>query len=103
MMSDRELLTLAARAINLEEGWQHIYSDWDGPSGDAFDWNPLDNNDDAFRLLVDSSLIVQVNSNSVNAGKYFPLVYTELSGSNKYKAARRAIVYAAAEIGRNMK
>jgi len=102
-MSDRELLEMAARVINLEDGWQHFYPDWEGASADAFDWNPLDNNDDAFRLLVDSSLIVQANSNSINAGKYFPLVYTELVDGNKYKAARRAIVCAAAECGRNMK
>lgn len=102
-MNDRELLRLASKTICLDEGWQHIYPDWDGPSGDAFDWNPLDNNEDAFRLLVDTSMIVQANSNSVNAGKYFPLVFTEIFDGDKYKATRRAIVCAAAELGRNMK
>lgn len=96
-MTDRELLELAAKAISLPEcGWM----------GPAFmyvkdnrftDWNPLTDDGDALRLAVKLQLTPHIDVNMTDCEGC-----TEVSLNDPYAAARRAIVRAAAEIGRVM-
>lgn len=104
-MTDRELLELAAKAA--ENGAQ-----WDCPArgmmvlapngNDTITWNPLTDDGDALRLAVKlameidtgySDRFVQVRT---PGGEWFEVV---IAGSAE-SATRRAIVIAAAEIGK---
>ena len=93
-MTDRELLELAAKAAGL--------SFWQENS-----WNPLDDGD-ALRLAVKLNIDVFFHASRVEghvAGGRIPPVRAierEDYGDDPYAATRRAIVRAAAEIGRNM-
>lgn len=106
-MTDRELLELAAKAAGLKIikwGESDYYSHRHGevayvcatgqndPWGD--EWNPLSDDGDAFRLAVKLSLLCyhDVQIAPVNVWE----------GQDPYAATRRAIVLAAAEIGRAM-
>ena len=114
-MSDKELLELAAKAAGytldeqmLEKGWAfckelHGY------------WNPLEDNEDAFVLAVKLGLCIYINRVRSDGGDS-PEVTVYYGGLFKdkkiemwtgidddyYEAARRAIVRAAAEIGRSL-
>ena len=101
-MSDRELLELAARAAGYEyecvshtgypEGDQHQIR---SASGSLIDWNPLTDDGDALRLAVQLGLL---------GAPFMTLAWIEALGdSDPFAATRRAIVRAAAEIGRAMK
>lgn len=108
-MNDKELLELAAKAagglVYVEEmGW--IHEDADGNRG-AW-WHPLDDDGDALRLAVklNFDLWNSDNCKSISAG-VFPdddifkaKLHTEWKNTDSYAATRRAIVRAAAEIGR---
>jgi len=99
MMNDRELLELAAKAAGIEvvgvaaEGIPHRF-------GGGY-WSPLTDDGDALRLFVELGLTVKVGKQSgFSWVKGF-----EGSISHKgdpYAATRRAIVRAAAEIGKQM-
>jgi len=107
-MTDQELLALAARAHGGleyvdEMGWIHVSPD--GTRG-AW-WNPLKDDADAFRLVVKLCLIlnsfrdrhetwVQYLSHD---GRGF-IRFNEQYAGDPYAATRRAIVRAAAEIGK---
>jgi hypothetical protein len=90
-----ELLELAAKAAGL--------SFWQENS-----WNPLDDDGDALRLAVKLRIDVFFHASRVEghvAGGRIPPVRAierEDYGDDPYAATRRAIVRAAAEIGRNM-
>ena len=97
-MTDRELLEAAAKA----EG--HAYP-WVLPArGGERPWNPLTDDGDALRMAVKLGLAVsveyQVGSTSVLWGPPTGHV-REDHGSDPYAATRRAIVRAAAEIGKS--
>lgn len=120
-MSDRELLELAAKAAGIvSNGWHPAggvqYRDEGGQSS-VFD--PLNRDGDAFRLAVklriDLSLWFMRDSvtakTHIGAGRGIPLHgeykpprndHIEPFGSDPYVATRRAIVRAAAEIGRGL-
>jgi len=106
-VSDRELLELAAKAAGIRiNHW--VYDDLDSSpavleTGEV--WNPRDDDGDALRLAVKLGLTIQhltaneevvVSSYSGSSEAY------EFYLSDPYAATRRAIVRAAAEIGRNM-
>jgi hypothetical protein len=99
-MTDRELLELAAKACGLEEAKMRI---------EFNQWNPLEDDGDALRLAVQLKLEVFFHPSSVEAhiagGRIPPIrhIARELYDADPYAATRRAIVRAAAEIGRNMK
>lgn len=98
-MTDRELLELAAKAVGYERNSA-------GPIGPC-EWNPLEDDGDALRLAVDLSLSLCTDGvASVSASTCYQhgnrLVTQAVSDSDKRAATRRAIVRAAAEIGRNM-
>lgn len=110
-MNDRELLELAAKAAGYE-AW-----DWLGKDGllNVYDangrhdcWNPLTDDGDAFRLAVKLHLNIFIGRQGtcVNDGEMplrnFPIAI-EHHGDDAYAATRRAIVRAAAQIGREMK
>jgi len=89
-MTDRELLELAAKAVN--NGCWH-------PLTHEKPWNPLTDDGDALRLAVSLGIIVEAGQAWVS--KYGPM-YGEDVLPNPYAATRRAIVRAAAEIGKAM-
>src|SRR5690606_33542874 len=105
-MSDRELLELAAKAAGYEYSAQGGYIVVDGIPGN---WNPLFDDGDALRLAVKLDMIVTVNRvddrTEVYAGyNNDDLVrIVEPHNSDPYAATRRAIVRAAAEIGKTTK
>ena len=100
-MTDREMLELAAKAAGLEYGTKRSPTGsaalYLGPSEGW--WNPLTDDGDALRLAVKLELDVMFASvRSVDDD----VNITIEAGTDPYAATRRAIVRAAAEIGRNM-
>lgn len=119
-MTDKELITFAANAISLvmpawgfcNEHGVTIGSERDGP----IYWNPLKNDVDAFKLAVslqleiyhadDEAMAVYVGYNKpTDAATRFCIEYYDdlpHMGCN-LSATRRAIVRAAAEVGKGIK
>lgn len=109
MSTDRELLELAAKAAgytNFE--WEfdvslpRIYN----PSGFMTGWNPLTDDGDALRLAAKLEIDIEFHVN-VEAIAWCRMANGEQRHVTKehglsMEATRRAIVRAAAEIGRNM-
>ena len=110
--TDRELLKFAAKAAGIEHpGGQHsIHNDgrlWDCKA--LRWWNPLTDDGDAFRLAAmlcmetyhaDDGGWAAYASHPTARGIAYAI---ERHGEDPCAAARRAIVRAAAEIGRKMK
>lgn len=103
-MTDRELLEQAAKAA----GIKHSPSITAACRGERTWWNPLIDDGDALRLAVKLGLRVGSDGQSLNplvrcwrAHYEKPDIY-EPQGTDPYAATRRAIVRAAAEIGRSM-
>ena len=72
-------------------------------NGETLEWNPLEDDGDALRLAVKLGLTVVVESDMVFCrNRRSDKAFCERS-NDPYAATRRAIVRAAAEIGRNMK
>ena len=105
-MTDRELLELAAKAAGIELRWH--------PDGTAYSdsrckgywgvWNPIADDGDALRLVVKCNLNVCVGYGSVSAclqddGSFHRV--EEIKGDPD-AATRRAVVLAAAAIGKEM-
>lgn len=102
-MTDRELLELAAKAAGYEYAKHGGYIVVDGIPGN---WNPLTNDGDALRLAV--RLKIDVAHTNIHAPQVHALADAKVQVWEEIKddpdaATRRAIVRAAAEIGRNMK
>ena len=113
-MTDREMLELAARAAGLKEfteinGRFAVRTRFTGMQ-DWSPWNPLTDDGDALRLAVKLELILCVRREGVtDATMHAPrtgmtpyLSFLEQHKDDPYAATRRAIVRAAAEIGRQM-
>lgn len=110
--TDRDLLLWAAKAVGLsiDEGVMIKTGHLLATSKDAkqpFFWNPIDDDGDALRLMVKLGLGVSVplgyKRTDVVAFSDSRINAIESHGSDPLAATRRAIVRAAAEIGRNMK
>jgi len=103
-MEDKELLELAAKADGKCLSW--MTNNKACFVGDEI-WSPLDDDCDAFRLAVSLKLFVHSFEESIcgfpldNDGVLFNEIY-EPHGNDPYAATRRAIVRAAAEIGKAM-
>ena len=110
-MTDRELLELAAKAAGYH--WPLV---WPHPSpvDVPHDWNPLTDDGDALRLAIKCGISVLQFPACIGIGWPqnglpasligFDPPYEDISsGQDVLAATRRAIVRAAAEIGRNMK
>lgn len=103
-MEDRGLLELAAKAavsagINVTNHHGIWYdSDYD------IEWNPLTDDGDALRLAVKLKMQIQVEDAWVRIWNVFvgtfPVIEHIGTGRNPEEATRRAIVRAAAEIGK---
>lgn len=93
-MTDRELLELAAKAAGLDyiKDCVWIENGFYSPLNhhERVEWNPLENDGDAFRLAA--RLGIDVTWNRANRS----------IGVEELRAARRAIVRAAAELGRRV-
>jgi hypothetical protein len=106
-MTDRELLELAAKAAGIRLEWDGHPDQWVPMyySGKTYhSWNPLEDDGEAFRLAVKMKMWISIAGSSCAVER--PANVIELtSGSEQkhgdpYLYARRAIVRAAAEIGK---
>lgn len=111
-MTDRELLELAAKAAGLKyetfcDGKPIIRA----PYGQPVYWNPLTDDGDALRLAVKLGLDITfgIHRCQVNVTDYdwaedcVSVEIAENGRDDPYAATRRAIVRAAAEIGKKLK
>lgn len=104
-MNDRELLELAARASGYKLSWSYDnHCCWINEMRHNFDvtWNPLTDDGDALRLAVTLGLLVDIcrDHTCVCSETVDPILQDQ--GKEKGEATRRAIVRAAAEIGKSM-
>lgn len=111
MSTDRELLELAAKAAGIRI--DKSSSNGGGHGNDGFDvmgnvvldwrngitWNPLADDGDALRLAVSMNMGISIYDVQVTAASVFGVPVKE-HDKDTAKATRRAIVRAAAEIGR---
>jgi hypothetical protein len=106
-MTDKELLELAAKAAGFVE--PHSYREktnsllWISESGFPSTWRPLDDNADAFELAVKLGMQITIildGDDGDHSPKTMVDLATEEHGNDSYAATRRAIVRAAAEIGK---
>lgn len=105
MTTDRELLEMAAKAARYQYAKHGGYIVVDGIPGN---WNPLTDDGDALRLAVKLGLRVKVEKNDHaevdNGDDLAPMCWQAVAnGQDIYVATRRAIVRAAAAIGKAMK
>lgn len=109
-MTDKELLELAAKAAGIEPAT--LYGEnvgWYVPGRGVGSWNPLADDGDALRLAVKLKMSVEISAHEESTYAYagnVPRVHAcvnwhHLRG-DEASATRRAIVRAAAEIGKNM-
>ena len=116
-MTDRELLELAARAAGYSVRTDLTYEGVIVINDGVF-WNPLTDDGAALRLSVKlgisitpypiynadrHSVICKQRRKSDTMREANPTEVIELYGNDPYAATRRAIVRAAAEIGKEMK
>ena len=104
-MTDHELLELAARAAGVESRKtpsktllaRFGVTEW-------VEWNPLTDDGDALRLAVKLGLRIEINTQVLGDTLVISEFYdnVECHNSDPYAATRRAIVKAAAEIGKDM-
>lgn len=122
-MTDRELLELAAKAAGIKCRWWKVkqWKERDSPHGKckycigsksifgthhSKEWNPLSDDGDALRLSVKAQIEYAygtVNDQIVCVMNFVTdTTYVEDCGGDVCATVRRAIVLAAAEIGRAM-
>ena len=111
---DKELLELAAKAAGIkihesDDGtlqrrpvWAMTHYVMGQPYGEIR-WNPLHDDAQALRLAVKLGLNVDVTDGYSGAQALHVAFCSQPHNDDPYAATRRAIVRAAAEIGRNMK
>lgn len=110
MSTDRELLELAAKAADLNVTWDEqvglmaLFS----PDGSFCYWQPQHDDGDALRLAV--KLRLNINFEEWDGTEFACAVphkshqgYDEVVGDDEDAATRRAIVRAAAEVGRGLR
>ena len=110
-MNDKELLEKAAKAAGIEKDeWTGLYRVPPLPDGTLIaktgGWNPLTDDGDALRLAVKLNLSIStgpciVKCNSISGALRGNFIEEDSIYQDRYAATRRAIVRAAAEIGKN--
>lgn len=101
-MTDREMLELAAKAAELYVEFDE-HGAWITERGSAIAiWNPITNDDDALRLAVKLRIWLEVQVVGCMATDCYLIDAYEPYGDDPLAATRRAIVRAAAEIGKAM-
>jgi hypothetical protein len=101
-MNDKELLELAAKAAGIELTWSNPYVSV-GDFARVPDWSPL--TDDALALRLAVKLRLELGFPKEYCVWSFGtngVVCMEDPSNDPYAATRRAIVRAAAEVGRGM-
>lgn len=94
-MTDRELLDLAAKAAGIECDEKGPFTSvsrydlYNGMHTVDLPWNPLTDDGDALRLAMKLRILVQTD-----------ICFSEVPYEKQCQATRRAIVRAAAEIGK---
>ena len=111
-MSNRELLELAAKAAGMEIEWRKWVIDPKARTlggccfalvGTHTYWNPLTDDGDALRLAVKLKFEIDIYYGEISSGEEGDRHQTLIGDDpDPCAATRRAIVRAAAEIGRNM-
>lgn len=115
-MTDRELLEMAAKAAGLPVEFDAAVGVWwpcgRDEDGDVAEyWNPLEDDGDAFRLAVKLGMEVYVDTHPRGCACTEAQSHTHSTPKNAmrsivnhdadvYAATRRAIVIAAAEVGK---
>jgi hypothetical protein len=106
-MTDQELLELAAKAagyLSWTPRGSGLFIDTDPSRGTGFYWNPLTDDGDALRLAVKLGLRIEINTqvlgDTLVSSEFYD--HVECHKSDPYAATRRAIVRAAAEIGKSV-
>ena len=118
MYSDRELLALAAKAAGLQLcGYSWIGENEDDDECEVLEsafvklhpeqelatkWNPLTDDGDALRLAVKLHMQVSITTESCRA-ETLPVLGVRANDNDEFAATRRAVVMAAAAVGREMK
>jgi len=117
-MTDREMLELAAKAAEIEGSYGFASDDYyyhgntEGilttlPDGQSYVWNPLTDDGDALRLAVQLKIAVDAWGAGACAVVFLRGGLGQIAephyGDDPQRATRRAIVRAAAEIGRSKK
>ncbi len=105
---DRKLLELAAKSAGIDIEFS-IFKDESficfHSGGDCFnsEWNPLLDDGDALRLAVKLGFVIDSHGMWMRVGEpYSDALAHEQKGDDPYAATRRAIVRAAAEIGKTL-
>jgi len=113
-MTDREMLELAAKAAGYAVEWHEVVVSRRGRFGliehakkEGFRlnfqrWDPLTDDGDALRLAVRLHMQVSVTTESCRA-ETLPCLGVRVNDSDENLATRRAVVMAAAAVGREMK
>jgi hypothetical protein len=107
-MTDKELLELAAKAAGIEIINSEFLASGPNLKGSMTRWNPLSDDGDALRLAVKLNLAIQQlpGAYAVEAWHGYECARESYGDTNysscPYAATRRAIVRAAAEIGKNI-
>lgn len=105
-MTDRELLELAAKAaghpIDFSDALNFSGSPRYFNNDNGEFWNPLTADGDALRLAVALEMEIRQVHFSAHAGQQDRFWQTERRGDDPCAATRRAIVRAAAEIGKGI-
>ena len=111
-MTDKELLELAAKAAGIELKWMTQIGNGVKPNEDFIsNWHPLTDDGDALRLAVKLKMEVYHGNDEGEAvyasyanGNNFAIEYYDdlFYKGDPYAATRRAIVRAAAEIGKTL-
>lgn len=100
-MTDRELLEAAAKAADMDVEWMasNFLHDWQT----GREWNPLTDDGDALRLAVRLRITPNIDCNMTEAEAATQVkggFFAEPHIDDPYAATRRAIVRAAAGIGK---
>jgi hypothetical protein len=116
MTTDREMLEMAAKAAGIDKlypkpGFELQFDEhdtlWIFGNGDRIAWYPLHDDGDALRLAVELRLHIETWVDGLSAcaiaARDGIAVYEAHNCDDPKRATRRAIVRAAAEIGREMK
>lgn len=104
-MTDRELLELAAKAAGIGIEWSGFHDSY-CTTGRCFNdrWNPLTDDGDALRLALNVGINIFMGMAEPHGQHKVGRVWAMESEvkADKLSATRRAIVQAAAEIGKAM-
>ena len=104
-MTDKELLELTAKAAGIEiVKW----NSHDSPmirydAAINIPWNPITDDGDALRLAVKLKMNIDIVEEATGAGALVYRWCSEVNNGDPYAATRRAIVRAAAEVGKEKK